>query len=174
MRRSLRVLLIAVPAAIVVVGAAMFIGMTAGAPHSSASPGPSSGASEAPSLAPQPSAAPTSEVEPTPDETDLVQPEPTPGGPAAVTIVSWGADGKNLFASGIVTGSVGDGGRCTLTATSVVGETLSAGRQAESTPAAANCGVIQIPAPSGEWSLVLNYRAADVDASSEPMEVVQP
>jgi hypothetical protein len=91
-----------------------------------------------------------------------------------VTVVSWGADGVNLYASGIVTGDVGNNGTCTLTATSSSGAIITGRRDAQSTPAAVNCGVIQVPAPPGDWTLVLAYRSDTATAFSAATEVTQP
>jgi hypothetical protein len=105
-----------------------------------------------------------------------VQPDPvaTEAGPASVTIVNVGADGQNISASGLVTGIVESGGVCTLTATSVTGRVLTGSVDAVSTPAAVNCGIIDIPAPAGEWSVVLEYRSTATSAVSEPVTVSQP
>ena len=180
MRRSVRISLIVVAAVLVAaVAVALIVFFAAGStptasPHSSSSAGaqgtPSASPSAPASLAPSASTDP----EPDPAPTDEVQPEPTPAGPATVTIVSWGADGQSVYASGIVTGDTGDDGTCTLTATSPSGQTLTARRAAAATPAAVNCGVIQISAPAGDWALVLSYQSETASAVSTPTEVTQP
>jgi hypothetical protein len=91
-----------------------------------------------------------------------------------VTIVNWNGDGRVLSASGLVTGARDAGGRCTLTATSSTGQVLTGDVDAQSTPAAINCGLIDIPAPTGVWQLVLSYRDGETILSSEPVSVEQP
>ncbi|WZH37213.1 MAG: hypothetical protein PIR02_00810 [Microbacterium enclense] len=141
---------------------------------------PGSASTETPTAEPTPTASasvsPTPAPTPTPTATDEVQPEPvaTEAGPASVTIVNVGADGQNISASGLVTGIVESGGVCTLTATSVTGRVLTGSVDAVSTPAAVNCGIIDIPAPAGEWSVVLEYRSTATSAVSEPVTVSQP
>lgn len=112
--------------------------------------------------------------DPGPDVTSSVQPEPVRGGPPAVTVVNSGADDEGVYASGLVTGATGEGGVCTLTATSTTGETLTARIEALATPAAVNCGVLHIPVPSGTWKLVLDFRSDSAQASSDAVEVVRP
>jgi hypothetical protein len=51
---------------------------------------------------------------------------------------------------------------------------LSAEIDAQDTPAAVNCGVIELSAPAGEWTLVLSYRSETASTSSAPIEVDQP
>jgi len=122
------------------------------------------------------SASPSPSVTPSPEATDEVQPEPvaTSSGPASVTIVNYGADGQNISASGLVSGPIEEGGVCTLTATSATGAILTGSIDAVATPAAVNCGIIDIAAPAGEWKLVLEYRSAGTSAASEPVTVSQP
>lgn len=108
--------------------------------------------------------------------TDAVEPDPQPtahAGQATVTIVSSGADGQSVFASGLATGETGREGVCTLTATSGTGEILTAQLDAQSTPAAMNCGLIEVPATAGDWTLVLSYRSETTSASSAPTNVQQ-
>lgn len=123
-----------------------------------------------------PSASPSSSPVPSPEVTDDVQPEPVAptAGPVSVTIVNVGADGQKISASGLVTGSIEDGGVCTLTATAVTGRILTGSVDAVSTPAAVNCGIIDIAASPGEWSVVLTYRSGATSAVSEPVTVTQP
>ena len=173
MRRPVRIVLLVALGVIVVAAAvaviAFFFRMP-GAPSSATTATPTETSAN-------PSASPTSSpVAPSPLPTDEVvpDPQPTPEGPAAVTIVNWGSDGRIIHASGLVTGGAGAGGVCTLTAISAAGETLSAEVDAQATPAAVNCGVIEIAAPAGEWTLVLGYRSDTGSASSAPIEVDQP
>jgi hypothetical protein len=181
----MRILLTVVPAALVVAaGVALVIaflgdGDLSPSPSASASGHETSSPPATPSDAPLPS--PTQAVtpdpapaDPDPAPSDEVPPAPTPVGQGTVTVVNWGADGEYVYASGIVTGDVGDGGTCTLAATSASGQTLTGRRDAQSTPAAINCGVIQIPAPPGEWTLVLTYQSEIASVSSEPTVVTQP
>ena len=79
-----------------------------------------------------------------------------------------------MSASGLVTGDAGDGGVCTLTATSADGQVMTAQIEAQPTPAAMNCGLIEVPAPAGDWTLVLSYRSDAGSASSAPTKVTQP
>ncbi|MDO8384336.1 MAG: hypothetical protein Q7T17_15345 [Microbacterium sp.] len=171
MRRPVRIFLLVVlgvvALAAVVALVVFFLGMTRA---SSPTPTPTP-TSSGPIESPTPSAA-----APSPLRTDDVvpDPEPTPVGPATVTIVNWGSDGRVVYASGLVTGDAGVGGVCTLTATSADGQVLSAELDAQATPAAVNCGVIEVAAPAGEWMLVLGYRSDTGSASSAPTEVDQP
>ncbi|MEV8241319.1 hypothetical protein AB0O90_13840 [Microbacterium testaceum] len=98
----------------------------------------------------------------------------TSSAPAQVTIVNYGADGRNISASGLVSGLIEEGGVCTLTATSATGAIMTGSVDAVATPAAVNCGIIDIPAPAGEWKLVLAYRSSGTSAASEPVTVSQP
>lgn len=91
-----------------------------------------------------------------------------------VIIVNSGADGANVSASGLVTGEAGDKGVCILTATAADGNVLEARMDAQPTPAAMNCGLIEVPAPAGEWTLVLSYWSDSAAASSDPVKVEQP
>ncbi|MDY0830349.1 hypothetical protein SK224_14540 [Microbacterium sp. BG28] len=88
--------------------------------------------------------------------------------------MSSGSDGSRVYASGLVTGDGGSGGVCTLTATAADGKVLTGTIDAEPTPAAVNCGLIEIVAPQGAWTLVLSYSSADAKASSGPVTVTQP
>lgn len=104
-------------------------------------------------------------------------PSPTPDASLAavtVTIASSGADGQDVFASGIVTGASSDEGTCVLEATSAGGESLTAERDAHATPGALNCGVLRIAAGPGDWNLVLSFRSATSAGSSAPTSVHQP
>lgn len=169
--------MIVIPSVLVLVGAVVLLGFARGTTDHVPSSETTAGGSSPSPTAPVPSVGATpsaSDHVPSPDVTDSVQPEPTPVGPATVTIVNWGADGRSVFASGIVTGETGDRGTCTLTASSSTGQTLSGQRAAEMTPAAANCGVIQIAAPAGDWTLVLDFRSDSAAGSSTPETVVQP
>lgn len=122
------------------------------------------------------SATPTDAATSTPLPTDAPLPDPVPSaaGTTSVTIVNWNSDGRVLSASGLVTGARDTGGRCTLTATSSTGQILTGEVEAQSTPAAINCGLIDIPAPTGAWQLVLSYRDGETVLSSEPVSVDQP
>ncbi|WP_243226990.1 hypothetical protein [Microbacterium sp. CIAB417] len=91
-----------------------------------------------------------------------------------MTIVSSGADGASIYASGLVTGDGGVDGVCTLTATATDGRVLTGAIDAQATPAAVNCGLIEISAPAGSWTLVLSYRSAATQVSSDPVTVTQP
>jgi hypothetical protein len=133
---------------------------------SSSQPPSDGGAGDAPSPSPT--------LVPTPDVTTSVQSEPIPEGTAVATIVTWGADDAGVHASGIVTGETGTSGVCTLTATSSAGESVTGQVVAHDTPAAVNCGVIQVPVPAGIWTLTLSFRSDIAVASSEPVEVVRP
>ncbi|WP_251857409.1 hypothetical protein [Herbiconiux sp. L3-i23] len=95
-------------------------------------------------------------------------------GPITVTIVNWGADGRTLSASGLVTGTDDADGVCTLTALAATGESLTGTVAPIATPEAVNCGVIDITAPAGEWTLVLAYESPRASGKSAPLEVVQP
>jgi len=178
MRRSVRIFLIVAAAALVVAATLALVARSLGNAEPSSSQatpiegGDTSSPTAARSEAPAPS--PTQDLAPSPAPTDQVQPEPSPSGPGTVTVVNWSADGEYVYASGIVTGDVGDAGSCTLTATSSSGQTLTGRRDAQSTPAAVNCGVIQIAAPSGDWTLVLTYQSEVASVSSEPTMVTQP
>lgn len=184
MRRPARIVLIVVAAALVVAAAVALMALYLGNADSPASPSASTEPSKTSSPAVTPSDSPTPPDSPTPSSTqepapsplatDEVQPEPTPAGPGTVTIVNSGADGDFVYATGIVTGDVRGDGTCTLTATSSNGQTLIGRRDAQSTPAAVNCGVIQIQAPSGEWTLVLAYESENSRVTSEPTVVTQP
>lgn len=99
---------------------------------------------------------------------------PTPGTTATVTIVSSGADGDDVFASGLVTGDAGEEGTCTLTATSATGRVLTAQVEAHATPAAVNCGLIKISADPGDWTLVLSFESPTSASSSVSVLVHQP
>ncbi|KSU54052.1 hypothetical protein AS029_08040 [Microbacterium enclense] len=129
-------------------------------------------ASATPTPAPTQSDVP--EVAPTPTGEPIPNPVPTVTGSASVTIVNWHGDGRILSASGLVTGAQQTDGRCTLTATSSSGQVLTGEVEAQSTPAAINCGLIDIPAPTGSWQLVLSYRDGDDLLSSAPVTVEQP
>jgi len=89
-----------------------------------------------------------------------------------VTIVSSGADGRSVYASGLVTGAVAPGGVCTLTATAA-DAVLRAQTEAQSTPAAINCGLIEVAVPTGEWTLTLTYETGSTRLDSEPATVRQ-
>lgn len=89
-----------------------------------------------------------------------------------MTIVSSGADGQSIYASGLVTGGVAPGGTCTLTATAA-DTVLRAQTEAQSTPAAINCGLIEIAAPAGAWTLMLTYETGSTRFDSEPATVRQ-
>lgn len=112
---------------------------------------------------------------PSPLPTDDVVPEPSPtaAGPPTVTIVNYGADDHGVHASGLVTGDAGAAGTCVLTATSPSGESLSAELEATPTPAAMNCGLIDIAVPAGQWTLVLSYISESGRADSEATKVTR-
>lgn len=155
-----------------VVAVAVSLSACATRPGSTASATPTSVSSASPEATA--SASPT--AVPSPEATDIVPPAPTPpaADAASVTIVNSGADGKTVSASGLVTGAKTTDGVCTLTATSRSGQTLTGTVQAMSTPAAVNCGLIDIEAPAGDWELVLSYRDGDATVSSAPVTVTQP
>lgn len=117
--------------------------------------------------------APTDSPIPIPTDPALPDPSPTAQGDTKVTIVNSGADGRVISASGLVTGATGSDGVCTLTATSE-GLTLSGQIDAQSTPAAVNCGLIEITAPTGRWTMTLTYRVGTSATVSEPVTVDQP
>lgn len=100
---------------------------------------------------------------------------PTPTGtPITVTIANSGADGTNIFASGLVTGEAGDGGVCALTATAEDGRMVTGRSNAHQTPEALNCGIIRLAADPGDWSLVLSFESSTSSGSSAPVVVHQP
>jgi hypothetical protein len=112
---------------------------------------------------------------PSPAVTDSVIPDApqTPEGSPQLSIVSSGADGINVYASGIVTGRAGTAGTCRLIARSSSGETAGGEVEAQPTPSAMNCGLIEIPVPAGDWTLTLTYTATDAGSSSASVEVTQ-
>jgi hypothetical protein len=126
---------------------------------------PTASTSDSPSASPSP--LPTDAVVPEP------QPSPTAVGPATVTIVNYGSDAQGVHASGLVTGDAGAEGTCILTATSPSGESLSVELEATPTPAAMNCGLIDVPVTAGEWTLVLSYRSESGIAESAPRKVTK-
>jgi hypothetical protein len=89
-------------------------------------------------------------------------------------MVSSGADRQSVYASGLVTGTAASGGVCVLVATSSDGQVLTGERDPEATPAAVNCGLIELAAGGGEWTLVLSYRSDAGSTESDPVKVVQP
>lgn len=89
-----------------------------------------------------------------------------------MTIVSSGADGRSVYASGLVTGAAVPGGTCVMTA-SAAGSVLRAQTVARSTPAAVNCGLIEVAAPAGDWTLTLSYESGSTRYVSEPTTVRQ-
>lgn len=181
MRRSVRVWLIVVIAVFGVAAAGSVVyflavgsGETTRFPTSTASlsPEPAPSFTSAP---PSPSAGSENPV-PSPNPTDEVIPEPAPSaeGPTVVTMVSSGADRQGVYASGLVTGTVASGGVCVLVATSADGQVLTGERDPRDTPAALNCGLIELAAGGGEWTLVLSYRSDSGTSASDPVKVVQP
>lgn len=137
--------------------------------------GPSATVSDR-STSSSPSAGPVSSPSASPIATDDVVPDPRPSaetGTVRVTIVSSGADGRAVYASGLVSGAAGSGGTCILVATAPDGSERSAQIVAQPTPSAVNCGLVEIEAPAGKWTLVLTYTADGVQQSSEPVTVEQ-
>ncbi len=155
--------------ALVSVGAMM--SLVACATGSAGSPGSTTTAPVPPTSATVAVPTPTSSATPA---TPSPIASPTPGATATVTIVSSGADGEDVFASGLVTGDAGEEGTCSLTATSATGRVLTAQTEAHATPAAVNCGLIKIAAEPGDWTLVLSFTSPTSAGSSASVLVHQP
>lgn len=155
--------------AMIALGVAMVLAAcatgSAGGPGSSATvPAPAASETAAgPSLAPSSTSTSPSSIASSTPEVEVT-----------VTIVSSGADGADVFASGLVTGEVGADGTCTLTATSETGRVLTAQAEAHATPAAVNCGLIKIAAEPGDWTLVLSFASPTSGGSSSSVLVHQP
>lgn len=161
----------AIGAALICAAAVMTLSACATPPGSAVTASPTTSVEAPVTSTPTPSASVSSAPEPT---DDLPEPTPSSAQDASVTIVSTDVDGRTISASGLVTGAAEVDGTCTLTATSASGQVLTGSITAMSTPAAVNCGLIDIQAPAGLWTLVLSYGTGGEAIASDPVTVTQP
>lgn len=113
---------------------------------------------------------------PTPDRSTsfpTASPSAPSPAPVDVSIATFGARNGSVYATAIVPGLVEDGGDCTLTARqgdAVRTTTIPAVRATEAT----NCGVMSVPADSGDWSVTVSYRSVAATGVSAVQIVTAP
>lgn len=100
-------------------------------------------------------------------------PLPTPAPDESVIFVTYGAEARSVYASGIVPDRVDESGVCTLIA-QASGDTRTAELEAGPTPTAMNCGEISISVPAGDWDLELTYTSGTYTGHSGRVTVTVP
>jgi hypothetical protein len=182
MRRPARLLLLAVMAVAVGLGALWAATRDDAAPVSggAAAPAPEDAGPTTPTATPTPRPLSADEVaEPTPGQVVATDdPAPTSGGQVTpvITQAGWAASGAAVEVSGFVAGVVEDGGTCRVTLTRE-GQTVTGERAALADATTTACGAFELGSAdmdAGWWQAVLSYESATSSGSSGPVDVLVP